>query len=469
MSFFVIIEKEKGWRQKMDFLTLRKQYPEFHYYDFEIEETDKELNVIYHFEIAGLEKFSPSYRFIKKNKNQVKGWKVVKELIFSIGLVELVSYWKATCSPKVIIHAGELNDDQKKWWKKLYYHGLGEFLYLNGIEISQESLMMIESCGTPIEGKKYNQQAEGNLIPVGGGKDSFVTLEILKELKDKNHAFVINSVISAINASHAAGYKDQLITVERRLDPRLFELNKKGYLNGHTPFSAVVAFTSVLTAVLYGKKYVCLSNESSANESTVEGDTVNHQYSKSFEFEQDFNRYLQENIQIDVHYFSLLRSLSELQIASIFSTLTNYLPVFRSCNVGSKQGVWCNHCAKCLFVYVILSAFLDDNQVGSIFNDHLLEKESLEELLKELCGASKNKPFECVGTREEVQVAIQMGIEKREKAGTEVPLLYKRYKTWNLLKEEVDIEDYRQEWNSENNIPEDYRKMIKEKLELCWK
>jgi hypothetical protein len=62
-------------------------------------------------------------------------------------------------------------------------------------------------------------------------------------------------------------------------------------LNGHTPFNALLAFLTYLVAYLGNKKYIVLSNESSANESNVRGLKVNHQYSKSFEFENDFNEY----------------------------------------------------------------------------------------------------------------------------------------------------------------------------------
>ena len=102
-------------------------------------------------------------------------------------------------------------------------------------------------------------------------------------------------------------------------------------------------------------KYVALSNESSANESTVAGSTVNHQYSKSFEFEQDFHKYEKDWLGSGVYYFSMLRPLSEFQIAKYFAGATAYHDIFRSCNAGSKQDIWCGHCPKCLFVFLILT------------------------------------------------------------------------------------------------------------------
>lgn len=450
----------------MKFQELREKYPEFHYRGLTIEETKQEVKVVYDFDIPGLESFNPSYRFPKKDSTMMADTKVMKELLFALGLVELVSYWKVTCSPQVIVHQGKLNEDQIQWWKKLYFQGLGEFFYLNKIKVSEDEMMDIKSVGDLFVGEELKQQYTGNLIPVGGGKDSFVTLEILKEKKSENHTFVINQVMSAIHAVEAAGYKNQHVQVERKLDSRLFDLNKRGFLNGHTPFSAVVAFSSIIASVLWGKKYVCLSNESSANESTVKGESVNHQYSKSYEFEEDFNAYLEKYILNDVKYFSLLRVVSELQIASIFATLKSYHPVFKSCNVGSKQEIWCCNCAKCLFVYVLLSAFLSDEDLISIFNENLLEKEELSELLKELSGVSENKPFECVGTREEVQVAITMAIQKRK--NQELPLLYKECIEWGVVIENFDEDKYRQEENKEHKIPSEYSELVKKKVIQCW-
>ena len=70
-------------------------------------------------------------------------------------------------------------------------------------------------------------------------------------------------------------------TVKRTIDQNLIKLNNEGYLNGHTPFSAIVAFTSYLVAYITNRSNIILSNEGSANEPTVIGTNINHQYSKT--------------------------------------------------------------------------------------------------------------------------------------------------------------------------------------------
>lgn len=451
----------------MNYSKLIKDYPTFIYHGFDIQETDHDLHITYDFETVGLERFNPTFSLPKQGELSFCDKKVIRELVFSLGMVEVASYWKCTCSPRIVVECQQLSAEQIAWWKKLYFHGLGEFFYTNNIVVNPHDFMQIVCVGDVITGNELKQEYHGQLIPIGGGKDSFVSCAVLEGLKD-NHTFVINPVMSAIHASEAAGYHDKLLYVTRTLDKKMLELNKQGFLNGHTPFSAMVAFASMLTALLNQKKYICLSNESSANESTVANDTVNHQYSKSFEFEQDFNEYCKKYITEDVHYFSLLRPLSELQIAKIFSTLKPYHQVFKSCNVGSKQEVWCNHCAKCLFVYILLAAYLSDEECSSIFGENLMDKESLLSIFKELCGLSENKPFECVGTREEVQLALSLGILQREAKNQPLSALYTIYDSMGLVNRNVNLIDVKNEWNTEHFVPNELIDRLKAKLEECF-
>ena len=74
-----------------------------------------------------------------------------------------------------------------------------------------------------------------------------------------------------------------------------------------------MAFLGLYCAYLIGAENIVLSNESSANESNIEGTSINHQYSKSFEFETDFNNYVEQNITKDIKYFSVLRAFNEMQ------------------------------------------------------------------------------------------------------------------------------------------------------------
>lgn len=337
----------------------------------------------------------------------------LQALAFQIGMTELVSYWKIACPKKVVVKTFALTESQKAFWKKLYYNGLGEFLYLNSITVAETDLMDLESQGEKPFAKAGLPLEEKTLVPVGGGKDSVVTLECLRG-EMPVIPLIVNPRGATLNCVKTAGYgENDFIVVNRTLDPMMLKLNAEGYLNGHTPFSALLAFISIVVAFGSRSKYIALSNENSANESTVPGTNINHQYSKSIEFESDFRNYVAENLNDNVQYFSFLRPLSELQIAKLFSECEAYHSVFRSCNVGSKTDSWCGHCPKCLFTWIILSPFLSREKLTAIFGKDLMADESLRPILEELNGTAAVKPFECVGTVEEVQACLKgEGVEE---------------------------------------------------------
>ena len=445
------------------FLEFRRMYPNFIYDSYEIIEEDNYIKLIFHFIIEGLIEFNPYYIIEKKDiKNKNINNNLFKYMVFHIGLIELVSYFKCTCSPNVIIKAGYIDEEQIKWFKKLYYNGLGEMLYKNRISITEEELMDIKCTVNNMESFKVEYKGEGNLIPIGGGKDSNVTLELMKDEFEDNTCIIINPKEINIECSKIAGYSEEnIFNIKRVLDKKIIDLNNQGFLNGHTPFSSLVAFVTYLSAYLSNKKYIILSNESSSNEPTVLGTNINHQYSKSYEFEIDFNNYTKKYFNIDIKYFSLLRCLNEFQIGMLFSNYKKYHKIFKSCNVGSKSipWKWCCDCPKCLFVYIILSPFLYKEELINIFGEDLYEKKELLNTLLELSGYSETKPFECVGTYLEVRYALSLTINK---LGDNLPYLLKYYKDCFGLELHTR---YETEFNLENNLDDKFIELIKKEVD----
>lgn len=448
----------------MDFGKLREEYPNFIYNDYKITDLNDKLVIEYNFEIENLAKFNPRIEILKKEFNFKNiNSKMVKNIVFNIGMIESISYFKATCSPHFCIKCGKLDCFQENWFKKLFYLGLGEFRYINNIKVKKEELVEFISMGEKIEVEENQSVSSGIIIPVGGGKDSNVTLDLLKDYKKDSLVFLIGSKNVSLDCAKEAGYTDnQIIEIKRIIDKNLLDLNKKGFLNGHTPFSAIVAFISYLVSYLLDKKYIALSNEDSANESNVEGDNINHQYSKTIEFENDFREYANKYLKAKVEYFSMLRPISELQIAMLFSKIEKYHKIFKSCNVGSKSEpwVWCCDCPKCLFVFIILSPFLYKQRIIDIFGEDLFEKENLLKTFIELCGYSENKPFECVGTYDEIRFAVTKTIQNLELQKEELPYLLKYYKDNFELSNENLLKFY----NENNNVPDEFEKILKNKL-----
>lgn len=445
---------------------LRKKYPNFIYEDYTLEIIDNELVITYKFVIENLEKFEPIIKVPLNNIDINLNDSLLKKIIFNLGMVEVVSYLKCTCSKNVIIKAGYLNDEQISFFKKLYYNGLGEFLYLNKIDITIDELFDINSVAKEDKLESYAYSGVGNLIAIGGGKDSCVSLELLKDEHDTNTCFIINPKKVTLECAKVASYDEQrILGITRILDKKIISMNEKGFLNGHTPFSAIVAFSSYLTAYIYKKENIVLSNENSANEATVLGTNINHQYSKSIEFENDFRKYCQKFFGISLNYFSLLRPLTEFQIGMLFSNYKKFHQIFKSCNPGSKKEpwCWCTKCAKCLFVYIILSPFLYKDELIKIFGTDLFEDRELLDIFIELLGYGETKPFDCVGSYKEVRYAISLLIDKLD---GNLPYLLQYYKD----NYELDLSvDYKTLFEEENNVPNIYQEKIRKELVECAK
>lgn len=447
------------------FEELRQKYPIFEYNSYDIKETENSFEISYNFAISGLTEFKPTWSFPKPQDRVLDETSkaIFEKTIFNLGMVEVVSYLKATCSPTLVVKCGALSQEQINWYKKLYINGLGEFFYINNIV---EAMNIDTFLDIKVENSKENkltlvETLNGNLIPVGGGKDSSLSLEVLKQMD--NMCYIVNPRGASYDSAKIAGYTDEKIyTPKRTLDTNLFELNKQGFFNGHTPFSAILAFSSYASAIILGRKNIILSNEASANEANVAGTNINHQYSKSIEFENDFRQYVSQFIcENGPNYFSLLRPLSEWQIVKAFVKTDKYFEVFKSCNVGSKQDIWCENCPKCLYVYIMLKAFLTDDQMSRIFKEDMLDNEKLRDIFNGLVYPNWDKPFECVGTKEEINLSLNMIVDRLNKEKKQLPVLLKDFK--------LDIKDLEQakfdainHWNAENNLTDEFEKALRQ-------
>jgi len=456
----IITHNEKHFNE------LRKEFPFFVFENYSIKYTNLNICITYHFNLSDKISFYPSLEipFNKEiNKDKLSD-ALLNNIVFHIGLIELLSYWKAACSPEIIIKPFKLNENQLQWWKNLYFNGLGEFFYLNGINPDINNFVTIRSVGKEHLEKQKIELKDANIIPMGGGKDSAVTFELMSEAGQDNLIFFLNPQHIPVNVINVQNRNNLIVTAKREISHELLELNKKGFLNGHTPFSALLAFTSLLISALTWRKNIVLSNESSANESTVANTTINHQYSKTIAFERDFRKYVKEYISEDFNYFSFLRPVNELQIAFLFSGYNHFFDKFRSCNAGSKSGVWCCKCPKCLFTYIILSPFLSEVELIHIFGEDLFAKKAFQGVFDQLTGKAAVKPFDCIGTIDEVNAALVLCIEKYN--GEDLPYLLSYYFTDDLYKEhkKKDSKTLLRQFNKENFLSDAHSDIIKKAL-----
>ncbi len=451
------------------YLKMRNGFPFFTYESYTYSFENDTFSATFHFNLADKYSFRPTLTFPAKDFYQWKNLPdmLIQNIVFHIGMVELISYWKAACPPKIIIKPHILNENQIAFWKKIYFNGLGEFYYLNNIHPSMDDFMEIEA-NTGSELKKTDILADNSvIIPIGGGKDSVISLEFLKDKGTHNLPLIMNPRGASLKTAEIGGYKrENIIEIKRTIHPQLLALNDNGFLNGHTPFSALLAFVTLLAAAFTGKRNIALSNESSANEATVENTSVNHQYSKSYEFEDDFRIYVDTYISSSFNYFSFLRPLSELQIANLFAKLPKYFSGFKSCNAGSKSDSWCCNCPKCLFTFIILSPFIERKTMISIFGKDLLDDENMMFYFEQLTGIEKVKPFECVGTVDEVNIAVNMMIQQIQQ--DEMPLLLRYYQTIPYYShyEKLDLRSFLKTFNVEHFLEIEFEDILRLKVNV---
>ncbi len=325
-------------------------------------------------------------------------------------LIAGVSYYKAAVPGRIVVETGALEPELAALLTSIYENGLGEFAYRNGLSLRGKIAFPTASAdAAPAPALGLSPLA---LTAIGGGKDSLVSVETLRAAGVEQRAAFIGSsplIAACIEATGLAA-----LNVQRQLSPLLFQFNQQGAYNGHIPVTAVNSAILVVAALLADASQVVFSNERSASYgSTISGTgEVNHQWSKGWEFERGFAAYVHRHIAADLHYYSLLRPLSELAVARQFARIDRYDAVFSSCNrnfhlLGPRPSArWCGQCPKCEFVFLALAPFVPKPRLTAIFGGNLLDEPGLAPGFDALLEFQAHKPFECVGEGREARAAF---------------------------------------------------------------
>lgn len=351
--------------------------------------------------------FSETIVLPQKTENLNK--KSVHKFLEPLSLILGISYYKLYCPPKIEIFF-KLSEEEAEFWNIVYKKGLGEFLYRNKLDPKKIARFPYS--------KKVSQDSEHFsvknriLLGIGGGKDSILASELLSKFPVTS--FLVETQkedFSTLNVIKEIG--NPSLKIRRILDPKIFK-SYEGSYNGHIPISAVFAFISLLSAFLYDYKYVVVGNEHTSNFGNLvyKGEEINHQWSKSAEFESMLQDYTKKFITNDIIYFSILRQFYEIRVAKMFAKHDKYFKFFTSCNKNFKvfksrsENLWCGECPKCAFVFLILSPFLNKKELTDIFHKNLFADQKLFSLYNDLLGFGEMKPFDCVGTFDESKAAL---------------------------------------------------------------
>jgi hypothetical protein len=204
----------------------------------------------------------------------------------------------------------------------------------------------------------------------------------------------------------------------RRIDRALLDLNARGAINGHVPITAIVTSLAALAAAALGRGTVLVSNEGSADEPTrvVDGWRINHQHSKSRAFELLLDAALAE-----------AGDRRARRVAAATVRRARDRPIRRRTTPGphraghqlqrglrdgpARADGWCGRCdevplrpARARTVHVTPAPQL----VADARLRRARRRVADGRGFAEICSMPTTKPFECVGTVEEVRLALDL-------------------------------------------------------------
>ncbi len=435
----------------------------FRYAGFDIDAERGELSCRY--ELDGRE-FTERVTLSAGPRWHTEAARAAARLVF---LLAGVSYYKTAAPPVVDFGETALTDAEHAFLREFYLQGLGEFAYRNTLDLTSVRFEARSASpggapppepaapggthppapplgrshppgprlggshppGPPLGGSHPSRPSEGQqraLVPFGGGIDSIVTVEQVRQRADAA-LFVVSRPADRFDAIEqpAAVTGLPVVRAEREIDPQLLRSAELGFLNGHVPVTGILSGIAVLAAVLEDRDAVVMSNEWSASVPTLEyrGRPVNHQFSKSEQFETAFRDVLANRPATLPGYFSWLRDRTELWVGQEFAALDPYHGSFRSCNKAfyteraRRLDHWCGQCDKCCFIDLILAPFLPAEALRRIFavTGEPLEDPGLAAKFRSLLGAGA-KPFECVGEVTECRAAVLLAARRDDRAGT---------------------------------------------------
>jgi hypothetical protein len=384
-------------------------------------------------------------------------------IILSIGLTALPWIWMGFVTKTIIVkstvHMNMLTIDMQKFWNILFNNTLIEFIHLHqhigGVVDVLPFQLYFEDYNDSIifGGNTYNMSESTEstvLLPIGGGKDSLVAwyltahqniahpslLYVADGLYEYEGNWRLQAICDRILALNTTDISTSINIVRHVFVTEEFEKYAKSYYKpaGH-PWAALVLFDSVLVSYLKGYSTVTFGYEKSANEGNhiyMKGVEINHQYDKSLIFLQLAQEYIHSisarygSSDSTITVVSPLHEMWEIEISRLFCEVPelngNFMSLFLSCNEPVDYTKWCCKCDKCVFIYLIMSAWLPPTTVAGVFDGRCLyEQEVLLPLFYSLVDASTSKPFDCVGTESEAKAAIHLSVLRYQENNSCLP------------------------------------------------
>ncbi len=337
--------------------------------------------------------------------------KTIKNVVFNIGLMNLIDFDQIVIPDEVHINAGKLT----KYAKEFYFYVRDNYARQSFFERKMPLSKLTRKIYS--KGPKYGiykglLNKKQVVCSFGGGKESLLYFYLFKKWNIKGCWFYRDK---ATNVKIKKSIMDSLDTKDYiRVAERTVGDIQLPPSRTHTGISIFI-FLMVLIALHKKYSYICMGNERSANDPYCiwDGKVVNHQFDKAIPYRLKINEYIKKYIAPEINFFSIFEGLYEFKLAQLIPIIdTKSLMLMTSCNKGTDRKKWCCKCPKCAWGFAILSYALGKDKaikiVGEdIFNDVWLFKEMLDPKIR--------KPFECLGERTEIWLILSKCIEKKQK------------------------------------------------------
>jgi UDP-N-acetyl-alpha-D-muramoyl-L-alanyl-L-glutamate epimerase len=331
----------------------------------------------------------------------------------------------------------------RRLWTECFHKQLGEWRYLNQVADTlpgYPQLVVQEEC-TPLHRRPSGQPAVRGLLTNGGGKDTLAGILLLNEAHipfDLYEGYLpIGNNSIALQQTLLQRLKDGVApsstrTVAVTVEDNFFscpdeQLQQMGVQAQHEKIDFAVGHTAnyvgYFPLILYHQyTQVWFNIEKSADQTMVvwQGESINHQWCKSIEYQQKSTQLFAELTQ--VHWFrgfsSTLRGLYDMSIYALVAQHPDLLRLTHSCNYGKP---WCNHCPKCCFCYLMMSAYLDEDFAKQVVGASASLFAAPENRTHWASLLDRDKvAWECVPSHEECQLAAWICLQK----GVDYPVLH---------------------------------------------
>jgi UDP-N-acetyl-alpha-D-muramoyl-L-alanyl-L-glutamate epimerase len=252
----------------------------------------------------------------------------------------------------------------------------------------------------------------------GGGKDSLASFKLLERAGVAYDAMVYShniygkaqpqhDLIDGMLRHTTAGQIHRAWVYDTALDSPAARLYPEYGIRNILAAETVSSYwTALPIALAHNYTRVALGVTKSTDEHNLvwpeTGEAINYLWGMSTAAETLLHDYVQAEIATDVSFFHLLRPIYDI---TVFSLLTGDRDAVIDTHSCAQVKPWCGKCAKCLYVWLHLVAYLDDEVVHQMFDKNLFDIPGNRSILRKMLGLEGNKPADCVGTVSETQAA----------------------------------------------------------------